>query len=143
MERMAMVELARTMAQRDSVKKQLDSLKKEMESAGNWWRQLRGEKKEISELLWMRHLWNHLSGEAKRCELLLEEWEEKVAEAHQKWLRARRDKRVMEKLRDRALAHHFQRLNRAEIQSMDEASMRTHAAEEILQPHSNHKGSRR
>jgi flagellar export protein FliJ len=125
MERQYAVSVTRARNQLVLHQQGLQSLLGEKSSLFNRWLKIKGRRVESMEIRQMMAQRVGLDDSIREQRLLVEEAQGHLEEARQRWTEAKKDKRILEIVKERAFREFLNRLNRLELQQLDEASLRS------------------
>jgi flagellar export protein FliJ len=131
MEKKALVEAARVESRRDHELRGLSLLRGEAKKLGKQWHELVGRSTPMDEVYLIHSRWAAVQSDLERQRTVVEEWEARLAEARERWIEARRAKKVFLLLKEKALARFVAAVNKAEIEHSDEVSLRPYVGEAI------------
>jgi flagellar export protein FliJ len=129
-EHQALVSLGKTQAQRELVARGLAVMNAELGEVRRIFDEMKGKEVDAQQLSLLGQRWRWLSLERERQRQLLQDWDQKVEDARELWLHARRAKEALFRLRQRALDEFLRKLERAEARELDEVGLRPFVLDE-------------
>lgn len=127
MEKRALMDLARAERRRDHERKGLGMLRREVQFLGERWEALKDKSTPMDDIRRLRNRWKAVQNDVNQQEAVVKEWENRVEEARGRWVEARRAKKVLMLLKEKALGRYLAAMNKAETEHLDEVSLRLYS----------------
>lgn len=126
-EKRAMTDVARAERRRDRERKGLGMLRREVQFLGERWEALKDKSTPMDDIRRLRNRWKAVQNDVNQQEAVVKEWEDRVEEARGRWVEARRAKKVLMLLKEKALGRYLAAMNKAETEQLDEVSLRLYS----------------
>jgi flagellar export protein FliJ len=123
-ERQALLEKARVEGRRDQELRGLGLLLHDAERLRDQWNGLMGKATPSGEINWLWRRSMVVRGDCERQRAVVAEWEARLKDAEGKWLDARKATKSLRLLKEREFHRFVQRIHKAELAQLDEASRR-------------------
>ena len=127
MEKRALMDVARAERRRDHERKGLGMLRREVLVLGERWEALKDKNTPMDDIRRLRNRWKAVQNDVNQQEAVVKEWENRVEEARGRWVEARRAKKVLMLLKEKALGRYLTAMNKAETEHLDEVSLRLYS----------------
>jgi flagellar export protein FliJ len=127
MERETLREMAELQRRREGILQDLCRLRGRLQKVGAQWTSLESSEVKVEDLRRLQWVMTSLRGEIRVLNQSLVECESHLQEVRSIWLRRRRDRRILELLKERQREEFIRSLVRAETRHLDEIALRPFA----------------